>query len=64
MPGRKPASVTPTSTRNTYSVPGLVANIVAVDASPHAIMIVPIHRRAPTRASTTLLGMPHAIYAT
>jgi hypothetical protein len=35
--------------------------MVAVEARPHAIMIVPIHFRAPMRARTMLLGMPKAI---
>ena len=61
MPGRKPASVMPTRTRQKYRDCALVANIVAVDARPQAIMIVPIQRRAPIRAKARLLGTPHAI---
>lgn len=61
MPGRKPASVTPTNTRSRYKVPGLLANRVAVDAMSQAIMMVPIHLLAPIRAKAILLGMPKAM---
>src|SRR5437870_5746148 len=61
MPGRKPASVMPTRTRQKYNDSALVANKVAVEATPQAIMIVPIQRRAPIRARAMLLGTPQAM---
>ena len=61
MPGRKPASVTPTRKRSAYRLAGPLANRVAVEASPQAIIMLPIHLRAPMWASTILLGMLQAM---
>ncbi|SVK54409.1 Uncharacterised protein [Acinetobacter baumannii] len=48
----------PTIMRSTYRLVGPVANIVQVEAMPHSTMMVAIQRRAPTRLSIMLLGMP------
>ena len=50
----------PTSIRRMYSVCGLVANMVQVEAIPQTTMIPAIQRRAPTFASMILLGIPHS----
>ncbi|MNP14403.1 hypothetical protein D3C76_1067250 [compost metagenome] len=60
-PGRNPASVIPTNARNQYRLAASCANRVAVDASPQAIIRLPIQRRAPSFARAMLLGMPQAM---
>ncbi|MNO90099.1 hypothetical protein D3C76_815990 [compost metagenome] len=60
-PGRKPASVIPTRIRSRYRLLASVAKSVAVEASPQAIIRLPIHLRAPTLAKAMLLGIPQAI---
>ena len=56
MPGKKPASATPSRKRSTYRLVGVDTNAVPADSSPHVIMMRAIHSRAPTRSMTMLLG--------
>jgi hypothetical protein len=49
MPGKKPASATPSRNRSTYQLVGPVTNAVAADTIPHVIMMRAIQRRAPKR---------------
>ena len=56
MPGRKPASATPSRKRSTKKLVGLVTNIIATEMMPQVTMIRPIQKRAPTFARIRLLG--------
>ena len=56
MPGKKPASATPSRKRSTYSTPSLGTNAIAAAMIPQVIMIRAIQRRAPNRCRARLLG--------
>ncbi len=56
MPGKKPASATPSSKRSAYSCVALCTNAEPMATSPHVTRIRAIQRRAPKRLSMRLLG--------
>lgn len=56
MPGRKPASATPSRKRSVKKLTGPCTNAMAAEMSPHVTMMRKIHRRAPTRSRIRLLG--------
>ena len=57
MPGKKPASATPSRKRSAYQLCGPVTNAVAAEMMPQLIMIRAIQRLAPNRYSAMLLGI-------
>ena len=56
IPGKKPASATPSRNRRTIRTVAFGANAMAVATIPQVIRIRAIHRRAPKRCSIRLLG--------
>jgi hypothetical protein len=61
-PGKNPASAAPRRNRIRYSDVGPVTSAIAPAKMPHVSMIRAIQRRAPTRASSRLLGTSHRKY--
>jgi hypothetical protein len=56
MPGKNPASATPSRKRSTYNCVALCTNADTIATMPHVTRIRAIQRRAPKRLSITLLG--------
>ena len=56
MPGKKPASATPSKKRTIAKLVEPVTMAVTPASMPHVIMMRAIHSRAPTFSMTTLLG--------
>ena len=56
MPGKKPASATPSRKRRTISTVAFGANAMIEATMPQDTRIRVIHRRAPKRCSARLLG--------
>jgi hypothetical protein len=57
MPGKKPASATPSRKRIATKPVGPVTNAVAAEISPHVIMMRAIQSRAPTRSRIRFDGI-------
>ena len=64
MPGVKPASAAPSSSRMMYSCVGVCTRPMPAATRPQLTMIRAIHRLAPTRASIRLLGTSSRTYVT
>ena len=56
IPGKNPASATPSRNRSTTSTVPFGTNAIALATTPQLIMIRAIHLRAPNRCSARLLG--------
>ena len=56
MPGKKPASATPSRNRSTMSTVAFGAKAIAVATMPQVTRMRAIQRRAPKRCSMRLLG--------
>jgi hypothetical protein len=56
MPGKKPASATPSRKRSTRKLAGPVVVAIKPEMMPHVIMMRAIQRRAPTFSRIMLLG--------
>jgi hypothetical protein len=56
MPGKKPASATPSRKRSVRKLAGPLANTIAPETIPQLIMMRAIQIRAPVFSRTTLLG--------
>jgi hypothetical protein len=62
MPGKNPASATPSRNRSSTSTDPFGTNAIAVASTPQVTMIRAIHRRAPNRCSARLLGTSSSRY--
>jgi hypothetical protein len=56
MPGKNPASATPSRKRSTRKLTGPLTVAIRPEMMPHVIMMRAIHRRALVRCRTMLLG--------
>lgn len=62
IPGKNPASATPSRNRSTISTVPLGTNAIAVATIPQVIMIRAIHLRAPNLCNARLLGTSSSRY--